>query len=214
MAPVKAAVAHLDAHCTTDKVATMVEGDVDEEACHQAYMLFQAHHDHCDHHVLPTELEGKLHVYEHDFEDCFIRRQYDADMEKCPAVDCADADAMQAATTTLGASCSNDCTSAACKNAIQLVLMAHDTCDESLLPSNVEVALHDFEEICEDKLCNTADAPFVLTCEEDDHDDHEDDHADHEDDHADHEDDDSPAGALRASVLSVALVGATVALLA
>ena len=44
--------------------------------------------------------------------------------------------------------------------------MAHDTCDEDLLPITLEVALHDFEEVCEDLLCNSASEPFSPFCAE------------------------------------------------
>ena len=33
--------------------------------------------------------------------------------------------------------------------------MGHDTCDEDDLPSIAEKALHDYEESCEDQLCNS-----------------------------------------------------------
>jgi len=50
------------------------------------------------------------------------------------------------------------------------VLTAHDVCPEKDLPNNLEVALHDHEEPCEDQLCNTAEAafdPYAESCGED-----------------------------------------------
>ena len=44
--------------------------------------------------------------------------------------------------------------------------MAHDTCDEDLLPITLEKALHDFEEVCENALCNSISEPFQPVCEE------------------------------------------------
>ena len=50
--------------------------------------------------------------------------------------------------------------SATCKAAIKTVLMYHDTCPEDSLPDTIERALHDYEEPCEDHLCNSASAVF------------------------------------------------------
>jgi hypothetical protein len=46
--------------------------------------------------------------------------------------------------------------------------MGHDTCDESALPIVVEKALHDYEDSCEDVLCNSGSTtydPSKETCE-------------------------------------------------
>jgi hypothetical protein len=60
----------------------------------------------------------------------------------------------------------------------------HDTCEPDQVTSEVEDAIHEWEEACEDAGCNTihADDPDPAVCapEEDSHDDHEDDHDDHD----------------------------------
>ena len=161
-APIADAVAHLEASCSTDQLAAATDAAFEE--CHKNYLIFQTHHDHCPHHVLSTEFEGMLHKYEHSFDDCYIGRQFDEQAEACGPVDCTDKAAMKAATKTLEDSCADSCASDDCKAAIQLVLMAHDTCDESQLDSNVEIALHDYEEVCEAHLCNSVDEAFEPIC--------------------------------------------------
>merc|ERR1711869_171913 len=52
------------------------------------------------------------------------------------------------------------CADKTCADAMKVVLMAHDVCDEKDLPNNLEVALHDYEEPCEAQLCNSAPAAF------------------------------------------------------
>merc|ERR1719265_2507034 len=111
---------------------------------------------------LPTGIEKTLHDYEHFYDDCFVKRQFDADLGKCPAVDCSDSEAMIKAVTILQAGCitSAACADKTCADAIKVVLAAHDLCDEKKLPNNLEDALHDHEDPCEAQLCNTADAAF------------------------------------------------------
>jgi len=160
MPPVEAAVKYLTDNCkNTDQRKTA--------KCINSYQNFQAHHDHCPHDTLPATLEGILHVHEEFYDDCFIKRQYDASLSKCPAVTCSDKAAMSAATKYLYDNCNSTATcksSATCKTNFQLILMAHDTCEESDLPGALEVGLHDHEDYCASVLCNTADAPFDLTC--------------------------------------------------
>jgi hypothetical protein len=130
--------------------------------CNDWYHVMQAHHDHCLHDQLPTGIEQKLHDYEHYYEDCFIKRQYDADLTACPAVTCGDMQALTTAANTLQGGCSTvlECQATACSNAMKTVLMAHDTCNENQLPDNIEKALHDHEEPCAAQLCNTASSAF------------------------------------------------------
>jgi len=141
--------------------------------CIDHYYVMQAHHDHCLHDSLPTDIEKKLHAYEHFYSDCFVKRQFDPDLTVCPKVDCNDATAMTQAIATLQAGCTTSaaCADSECAKAVKIVLMAHDTCSEDLLPNNLETALHDHEEPCEAQLCNTAEEafdPYAASCEKKD----------------------------------------------
>jgi len=132
------------------------------ESCQSNYYYMQAHHDHCLHDQLPERIEKDLHDYEGFYDDCFIKRQYDSDLEACPAVECSNQKALTEAVATLQAGCDTvaKCAVKACADAVKVVLMSHDTCAESDLPNNLETALHDHEDPCAAVLCNSADAPF------------------------------------------------------
>ena len=126
------------------------------EACPGHYFLLQSHHDFCPHDVLPAAAEKALHDFEDYYEDCEIARQYDSKLTNCPQVDCHDRKAFTDAADVLANNqCNVTCNSNICKGAIRTVLMAHDTCDEDDVPESVEKALHDYEEACEDYLCNS-----------------------------------------------------------
>lgn len=103
-----------------------------------------------------------------------MERQYNTELDNCPTDgDCSDTAALQAHVAYLNAAdnnCATDCSITECQLAIQMVLMAHDTCEEDELPDDLETTLHEFEGFCEDELCNTHDKEFVPECEEDDHD--------------------------------------------
>jgi hypothetical protein len=146
-------------------------GPCPAEDCVHNYHVMQAHHDHCLHDQLPTGIEKKLHDYEHFYDDCFVKRQFDAELTTCPKVDCSDATAMTKAIATLQApgNCNTTqaCADTTCANAIKIVLAVHDLCPEDKLPNNLETALHDYEEPCEAQLCNTAEKafdPYAQTC--------------------------------------------------
>jgi hypothetical protein len=133
------------------------------QSCINDFYVMQAHHDHCLHHQLPTGVEKKLHEYEHFYTDCHVQRQFDTSLPACAGVTCTDQTAMTNAIQTLQAGNCNstqECQASACSDAIKLVLMAHDTCAETQLPNNLEVALHDFEDVCAAQLCNSAPAVF------------------------------------------------------
>jgi hypothetical protein len=154
-AAITGAVTNLDA-----KAACKAENP--PEDCIHNYHVMQSHHDHCLHDALPIGIELTLHAYEQFYDDCFIKRQFDPTLSKCPTVDCSDAKAMTQAVATLQAGCltTQACADPTCSAAIKVVLMAHDVCPEDKLPNNLEVALHDHEEPCETQLCNTAGAAF------------------------------------------------------
>ena len=124
----------------------------------------QAHHDYCPYDALPANTEKTLHLYEHEFEDCYIQRQYDPALKPCPAFPCGE-DAKQGLIDdgqTLFTNCNSTCDSDECTAAFQRILMAHDTCDEDDLPGVVETTLHDFEEVCEAAICNTVADTYDL----------------------------------------------------
>jgi len=130
--------------------------------CEDNYYVMQAHHDHCLHDKLPSGIEKKLHDYEHFYTDCFVKRQFNAKLTQCAKVTCTDSVAMTNAIVTLKACAKTKaaCAATACAAAVKVVLMAHDTCSEKQLPTDLETALHDYEEPCEDELCNSAAAAF------------------------------------------------------
>jgi len=154
-AAIEEAVAKLDANAACSKTSPPAD-------CIQNYYVMQAHHDHCLHDSLPKGIELKLHAYEHFYDDCFVKRQFDPKATVCPKVDCSNQEALTQAVATLQAGCgtAQACTDKTCSDAMKTVLMAHDVCPESSLPNNLEVALHDHEDPCEAQLCNTAEAAF------------------------------------------------------
>jgi hypothetical protein len=162
-APIEESVANLEA-----KAACKAENP--PEDCVLNYHIMQAHHDHCLHDALPTGIEKILHDYEHFYDDCFIKRQFNPALGTCPEVECSDATAMTKAIATLQAGCTTSaaCADKTCADSVKVVLAAHDWCSEKDLPNNLETALHDHEEPCEDQLCNTAAEafdPYADTCE-------------------------------------------------
>ena len=136
------------------------------EACPGHYLILQAHHDFCPHDVLPIEAEKIIHDFEDLYKDCEIPRQYNPKLTNCPAVGCKDPSLFTNAVDVLkNNNCNASCSSQTCINAIRTVLMGHDTCEEDELPSVAEKALHDYEEACEDVLCNSRTSLYDPTKE-------------------------------------------------
>ena len=158
MAPVREAVAYLEAN----KVDCRKTGA--SKVCTDHYYVMQAHHDHCTHKILPANLGHTIHDFEEFYEDCAIARQYDASLKPCPAVACATAKTSlaKADETMKNNSCSASCKSKTCSDTFKQIVRAHDDCDESLLPTAVEKALHDYEDACENELCNIVEKEFSL----------------------------------------------------
>jgi len=154
MTPVTTAVAALKA-----KAECMAGSPPDD--CVKNYFIMQAHHDHCLHDVLPTDIEKDLHVYEEFYQDCFIKRQYDSGLSNCPAVTCGGNEVTTAVSKLNACGTSpTACAQTDCSAAMKTVLMAHDTCPEDTLPDNLEKSLHDHEVFCAAELCNSAEAAF------------------------------------------------------
>ncbi|QDZ17876.1 hypothetical protein HOP50_01g03820 [Chloropicon primus] len=146
-----------------------------KNACPGHFFLLQAHHDFCPHDVLPAAAEKLIHDYEDNYEECEIARQYDVSLPNCEPVSCADPSLFTNAVTTLANNnCNTTCGSPVCKAAIQTLLMGHDSCDHDELTEEAEKGLHDYEEACEDFLCNTRTSlydPSKEVCPGDVHDD-------------------------------------------
>jgi len=135
------------------------------QTCTNNYYVMQAHHDHCLHNDLPTNIEKDFHDYEHFYDNCMVKRQFNANLGQCPAVTCTDQTTMTnqvAALKLAGNNCNttSGCAVKVCADAIKVVLAAHDTCSKNQLPDSLEDALHNYEEACEAQLCNTAGAAF------------------------------------------------------
>ena len=134
-----------------------LEDAADDEACHQNYHVMQAHHDFCPHHDLDEagDVETIIHDFEQLYDDCSIGRMYDPELAMCPEVDCSDSDAMFAVVDTIRSdACATSCTGD-CEAAFQTILHVHDVCEEEQIPTLLETSLHDFEELCEEHLCNS-----------------------------------------------------------
>ena len=151
-----------------------LEDAEENEECHKNYHVMQAHHDFCPHHALDAagDVETIIHSFEQLFEDCTIGRMYDPELAMCPEVDCKDMDTMMSVVDTIrSASCATSCTGD-CEFAFQTILHVHDVCEEEDIPTVLEITLHDFEELCEEHLCNsvTEEGGMALldtaTCEE------------------------------------------------
>ena len=159
MDKVRAAVSYLEANKPACRKKSA------SKTCHDNYYVMQAHHDYCSHKQLPAAVGNTIHDFESFYDDCLIKRQYDSTLKACPAVKCADAKTTLATadTTMLNANCSGVCKGVAtCANTFKQIVRAHDDCSESLLPPSVEKALHKYEDICEEELCNTVTQPFAL----------------------------------------------------
>ena len=158
MTTTQAALDYLEANKNVCQTAT------NSAECKSNYYVMQAHHDHCAHDDIPHEVEHEIHDFESYYEECKIRRQYDSHLSNCPAVDCSnlfttDGDIV----AEMGSyNCNTDCSSDECKIRYQKMLMYHDTCAENQLPTGLEKGMHDYEEKCENHLCNTASAAFTL----------------------------------------------------
>ena len=155
-----------DAHYLTDS-----NGDVEHVAeetspgpsdeCKDNYWLVQMHHDHCPHDALDVSIEHGMHDFEGFYNDCTIARKYDPTKDACPSVSCSsvNVDLQNAVTTLTAENCNTDCSTTTCINTFQRMLMAHDTCEESQLPTDLENGLHSFEDACENHVCNANSPP-------------------------------------------------------
>ena len=150
-----------DEHYLKDSSGADVEHVSEDSACKNNYWLMQMHHDHCPHDTLTENIEKDFHDFEKFYNDCTIDRLYDPSKDDCPSVSCSsvNVDLANAVTTLTNENCNTDCSTTICKDTFQRILMAHDTCEESQLPTDLETGLHSFEDACEKHICNTVPAP-------------------------------------------------------
>lgn len=125
----------------------------------RTYGIVQAHHDFCPPSALPVEVELGFHVYD-DLcgEACFVGRQFVPGLPACPAAQCSNTAGYTSAVNTLDASCTSSCSSPACSAAYRTVRATHDGCDE--IPEAIEVAIHNFEDVCAAQECNVVTQAF------------------------------------------------------
>ena len=131
------------------------------DECKDNYWLMQMHHDYCPHDALDASIENGIHDFEEFYNDCTIDRKYDPTKDACPSVSCSsvNVDLQNAVTTLTAENCNTDCSTTTCINTFQRILMAHDTCEESQLPTDLETGLHSFEDACENHVCNAKSPP-------------------------------------------------------
>jgi len=148
-------------HYLKDSSGANVEHVFEYSACKNNYWLMQMHHDHCPHDALDVSIETGIHDFEEFYNDCTIDRKYDPTKDACPSVSCSsvNVDLQNAVTTLTAENCNTDCSTTTCINTFQRILMAHDTCEESQLPTDLETGLHSFEDACENHVCNAKSPP-------------------------------------------------------
>lgn len=141
--------------------------------CEKNYNVIRAHHDYCDHDEVPEEIEKELHEFEEYYKQCEIHRRYYTLGGDCAAIECEGASANL--TTAIADLATHNCSVASncesksqCYETYRKILMAHDTCDHDDLPTTLEKALHDYEDACDAKRCNTVTAEkaaLTITCQ-------------------------------------------------
>ena len=104
---------------------------------------------------LPELIEDEFHEFDAACTHCEIYRQFDSDLESCPAVNCATTAGDDAYTTLVANGCASDCDSTTCEDAYHTLRAFHDLCPEGSLSEASELGLHDFEEECTS--CNVVD---------------------------------------------------------
>ena len=156
----------------TNKCAT----DTPAAGCAKNYLVVQAHHDHCNHDDLPKFMEEGVHTYEDKLESCMIHRKYDDHLPDCVKTTATNETVSAAVSVLASNSCDQSCSSTACTDAFRALYYAHETIEND----QADIALHTYEEACEEQSCNAGDEHATLDMDicDDDHVDHGD-HDDH-----------------------------------
>ena len=116
---------------------------------------------------IPTDVADGIHEFEAVCPDCDIEKYYDSSYPQCPSIDCTDESVAINAYTVLTNStndCSTSCASTTCGDAFRIIRAYHDSCSGSAVDETIELAVHDYEDICESEECNVSTGPVDLTC--------------------------------------------------
>jgi hypothetical protein len=151
-------------NCSTPVCSTNPE-------CVKNFLIIQSHHDFCYHEDVPETIERVIHIYEEFCTNhCLINPKFDVEARKCPPVDCAmDGGGVDDAYQTIvnDLNCLSDCSSTDCASSFRRIKAVHDKCPKDTLSWVVEVAYHDYDEVCDEFGCNIAesgDAADELIC--------------------------------------------------
>ena len=141
--------------------------------CVKNFLIIQSHHDFCYHEEVPETIERVIHIYEESCTNhCLINPKFDLDARKCPPVDCTmDGGGVDDAYQTIvnDSNCLSDCSSTDCASSFRRIKAVHDKCPKDTLSWTIEVAYHDYDEICDEFGCNIAEsgeAADELICNE------------------------------------------------
>ena len=179
-ASVTAAMAYLDANCTTKESCHIEDpsgghdghdghddhrrrrsGDGDP-MCQKSWGILSSHHDHCLADDILKNEEVKFHTYlDLCGAACEISRKYDPKLSACPTFECTAANANAVVSALQNGGCASACTSNACADAYKKIRYLHDACDDvKAVEEIVGEPIHDYEESCEEAGhgCNTATA--------------------------------------------------------
>lgn len=139
--------------------------DCSSEACKEAYLTVQSHHDYCPEDEIPEEVEDGFHDYDASCVPCSIGRAYIDGAPDCPAAKC-DESGNEAYAALLDGGCQSDCSSAECRDDYFILRVEHDVCPHDTLTRAAEEGLHDLEGPCAEQLCNAEGAEKTTpTCE-------------------------------------------------
>ena len=134
--------------------------DCDSDECQENWYIVQAHHDHCDAQGLPEVIEDDFHDFDDVCSSCAIDRAFIPGADKCPVPNCEDDSGNEAYLTLVDNACSSSALEGGCSGntvcveAYLTLRTVHDSCDHEVLTPAAEEGLHDFEEACEDVVCN------------------------------------------------------------
>jgi len=142
------------------------------EECVKNFFIIQTHHDYCFHEDVPETIEKLIHIYEETCDHCEISPKFNAEQRPCPPVDCdLESGGADEYYQSLMANpdCQNDCSPSVCANSFRYMKAVHDKCPKDTLSWTMELAYHDFDEVCDRFGCNlpeAGDPKDELICED------------------------------------------------